>query len=538
MNRRLFFILFLSVISLQIRAQVNSYFVRFTDKENTPYSVNAPEFFLTQRAIDRRTNQGIIVTEDDLPPTPTYLISLENTGSVSVRYVSRWFNGAIIQATSVDAELVKQLSFVADIEYIAPSNAGGRAYGGSKFDSLEQPASDSLSQFSILGIDEMRGDGIDGTGKMIAVLDGGFRGVDTGIAFGHLFNNNQLISTYDFITGTNNVFQHSSHGTKVLSLMAAAQTSPEYVGIAPGASYLLYITENADNNIEYRIEEYWWLIAAEKADSLGADVINTSLGYYSFEDPSMDYTHDDLNGRTAVITLAAQKAAERGIVFVTSAGNTGNKTWEKITFPGDIVDGLAVGSMVNEITISSFSASGPSIDDRIKPDVMAIGSSVYVITEDGRIIRGSGTSYSSPMIAALAAGFWQANPELTALEILDAFRFSSTNSISPDNEIGYGIPSYRALKNYVEHLKAETWASIYPNPTERELLVYVNDPSEDPLVNIKLYNCNGQPLLFSSLDITWHDNKYILDVSTLPQGIYVLNLQSNNNTSQLKFVKL
>lgn len=528
----------LTILTIELKAQVNSYFVRFTDKENTPYTINAPEFFLTQRAIDRRNNQRIQVTEEDLPPTPTYVIGLDNTGSVSVRYTSRWFNGAIIQASAVDAETVKQLSYVASIEYIAPAIAGGRITGQSKFEANGLPQSDTLLQFSLLGIDEMRLDGYDGTGKMIAVLDGGFEGVNSGVAFEHLFNNNRVSATFDYISGTNNVYQYSTHGTEVLSIMAASQDSPEYEGIAPGASYLLFITENNSSNVEYRIEEYWWLVAAEKADSLGADVINTSLGYYTFIDPNMDYIHEDLDGRTAIVTQAAQLAAERGIVFVTSAGNTGNKSWEKVTFPGDIIDGLAVGSMLNETTLSAFSAKGPTIDGRIKPDVMAIGSGAYVITSNGSIINKDGTSYSSPMVAALAAGFWQANPDLSALQILDAFRSSSTNAISPDNEMGYGIPSYRALKNYVEHLESMSWASIYPNPTETSLTVYVNDPSDDPLVNFKLYNCNGQPLLVSDLDITWHDNKYILDVSTLPQGIYVLNLQSTSNFSQLKFAKL
>jgi serine protease AprX len=155
---------------------------------------------------------------------------------------------------------------------------------------------------------------------IIAVLDGGFSGVDTAAPFQHLHDNNQVFATFDFISGTSNVYQYSSHGTEVLSLMAASRSNPDFLGIVPGASYLLFVTENNSGNVEYRIEEYWWLIAAEKADSLGADVINTSLGYSDFLDPEMDYTHDDLDGRTAVITRAAQMATERGMVFVTSAG--------------------------------------------------------------------------------------------------------------------------------------------------------------------------------------------------------------------------
>ena len=537
MNRFLV-ILSLSFLALQSHGQANSYFVRFTDKNDTPYQLDQPQNFLTQRSIERRNVQGIAITEEDLPVTPDYLTGLDNTGSVSVRYTSRWFNGAIIQATSVDAETVKLLPYVEEIEYIAPGNVGGRVAGLDKLASEDLPESDSLQQFALLGVDELRAAGLDGKGKMIAILDGGFAGVDTGTAFQHLFTGNQIVSTFDFITGTDNVYQYSDHGTEVLSLMAANLTTPEYLGISPGASYLLYISENYAGNVEYRIEEYWWLIAAEKADSLGADIINASLGYYDFIDPSMNYSHEDLDGRTAVITRAAQAAADRGIVFVTSAGNTGNKAWQKITFPGDVLDGLAVGSMLNGVAISGFSAKGLSADGRIKPDVMAIGSGAYVVTSGDKVITKSGTSFASPQIAGLAAAVWQAYPELTALELLEAMRFSANNATMPDNSRGYGIPSYRALVNYIEHLESSVWASIYPNPTVDDLMVYVSDPAEDANVEINLYNTNGQPILTSSLDITWQDNQYILDVSTLPRGIYVLNLQSKNKFSQLKFAKL
>jgi serine protease AprX len=535
---KIFLALCLLVDPYQLYGQNSSYFVEFTDKNNTPYSIGSPGEFLTQRAIDRRTRQGISITEDDLPITPSYLETLNSTGSVSVRHTSRWVNGAIIQATAVDAEAVKLLPFVSRVEYIAPENVGGRFSGRDKFAEESFSPSDTLQQFALLGVEELRQDGYDGTGKYIAVLDGGFAGVDSGIAFQHLFDNNQVISVYDFVSSSENVYQYSSHGTEVLSVMAASRSNPDYIGIAPGASYLLFVTENAAGNVEYRIEEYWWLVAAEKADSLGVDLISTSLGYYDFIDPTMNYVHEDLDGRTAVITRAAQAAADRGIVFVTSAGNTGNKAWQKVTFPADVIDGLAVGSMLNEQAVSGFSPDGPSIDGRIKPDVMAVGSGTYVVTSDGRLVTKSGTSFSAPQITALAAAVWQAYPDLSAMELIDAMRMSASNSSAPNNEIGYGIPSYRALVNFIEHLESENWASIYPNPTSDKLTVLVSDPAEDPQMDFRLFNSNGQLMLTSNLSISWQNNRYILDVSTLPRGIYVLNLQSNKNYSQLKFAKL
>ena len=374
---------------------------------------------------------------------------------------------------------------------------------------------------------------------MIAVLDGGFKGMPNIPAFTILFNDNRVLLSYDFIARTNDVYKYHEHGTNVMSLLAANQQAPDFVGVVPNADYLLFVTE--DVRYEYRVEEYRWLIAAEKADSAGADVISSSLGYGIFDDPSMDYIASDLDGQTSVITRAAQKATIKGILIVTSSGNLDSfNPWETVLFPGDIIDGVTVGSINANLAQSSFSPDGPTADGRLKPDVVAFGSGTYLINEAGNITNKSGTSFSAPQVAGIATGIWQAYPDKKVDDIIDAFRNSSTNSANPNNELGYGIPSYTALKNYMEAVESDVWFSAYPNPLETTdyLKIKVFDPIVDNNVQVKMFDTLGNPLLDENLTVNWQNNEYFLEMTALPQGIYILNLQSNSHFSQVKILKL
>ena len=539
LNSRVGLLFFLILSGGIARAQNFNYFVSFTDKNGSPYSVDQPEEFLSERAITRRSNQQIEVVIEDLPVNPAYIAGVEAIGSVSVRETVKWLNGVLIQAISADAEAVKLLSYVSSVEYIAPGNVGGRISRKFEVDSLSVFDSDTLFQFDILGIPQMRADGYIGENMLIAVMDGGFEGMPVIPAFTTLYNNSRVLMTYDFVSRTNDVYQYSDHGTKVMSLLAAEQTNPDYAGVVPNASYLLFVTE--DVNFEYRIEEYRWLIAAEKADSAGADVISSSLGYNIFDDPGMDYMASDLDGLTSIITRAAQKASAKGMLVVTSAGNLGfYNPWSTILFPADIIDGLAVGSINSDYSQSSFSPDGPSADGRIKPDVVAHGSSAYMINKAGNIVTSSGTSFSAPQVAGLAAGVWQAYPDISSAELLNALRMSSSNASQPDNIIGYGVPNYRALINFLEAEESETWFAVYPIPVSEGdyLKIKVFDPVSNETVKIKMFDTSGRLLGGDDLKITWKDNEYFLDLVTLRAGIYILNLQSNSNFSQVKLLKL
>jgi len=539
MSKRLGFIYILLVCTLVLKAQQNNYVVFFTDKNNSAYSINQPEAFLSSRSIDRRLRQQITVSEDDLPVNTSYTQVLATIGSVSVRQTTKWLNAALIQASSSEVESIKMLSYVSNVEFIAPANVGGREEIMLGLDSLNVIESDTLFQFDILNIAEMRVDGYEGDNMLIAVMDGGFEGMPSVGAFSSLFNSNRVLMAYDFITRSTNVYQYTDHGTKVMSLMAAEQENPDFVGVVPKASFLLFVTEDINN--EYRLEEYRWLIAAEKADSAGTDVITSSLGYNIFDDATMNYNKSQLDGVTAVITRAAQRAAEKGIFVVISGGNTGlTDPWETVLFPGDVIDGLAVGSITSNFSLSAFSPRGGIANGRIKPDVLAYGSGTYVINKLGNIVTSSGTSFATPQVAGLAAGVWQAYPEITSDDLLEAFRSSSSNAVTPDNELGYGIPSYLALSNYLEAEGSESWIAVYPNPvTENEFLrIKVFDPIENKEVQLKMFDTLGKPLSDADLSISWQYNEYLLEMATLPRGIYILNLQSGNNFSQVKILKL
>jgi subtilisin family serine protease len=406
-------------------------------------------------------------------------------------------------------------------------------------DSLSVFESDTIFQFDILGIPEMRADGYIGENMLLAVMDGGFEGMPVVPAFTTLFNDNRVLMSYDFIGRTSDVYKYSDHGTNVMSLLAAEQTDPDYAGVIPNASYLLFITE--DISVEYRLEEYRWLIAAEKADSAGVDVISSSLGYAIFDDPGMDYMATDLDGLSSVITRAAQKASVKGILVVTSAGNLGfGNPWSTVLFPADIINGLAVGSINSDFSQSVFSPDGPTSDGRIKPDVVALGSGTFVINNTGNIVNKSGTSFAAPAVAGLAAGVWQAYPDISAVDLLNAIRMSSSMSSQPNNMLGYGVPHYRALRNFIDAEQSEKWFAIYPNPVSENgnLKIKVFDPTSDNNVKIKLFDTLGKQLADDNLNISWQNNEYFLELVSLRPGIYILNLQSDSNFSQVKILKL
>ncbi len=252
----------------------------------------------------------------------------------------------------------------------------------------------------------------------------------------------------------------------------------------------------------------------------------------------MNYTQEEMDGNTTVVVRAAHIASEKGIIVVASGGNEGNKAWSIITSPADIRDGLAVGSIRSDYGRSSFSSLGPSADGRIKPDVVAMGSSAYLVNENGVISQGSGTSFSAPQVAALMAGVWQAYPEFTSLELLNAVRNSSTNAVSPDDEIGYGIPSFIAINNYLESASGRQPVLVYPNPVAAtELLkVKIVNPSNINQVQIELFETSGKKLASNLYEVSWSNNIASIQLQHLSQGLYFLNVlfESDNTPESYK----
>jgi serine protease AprX len=397
---RLFFIISLIVLMPfnKLVGQANSNeehqkrLVYFTDKSGSPYSLQQPLQFLSSKALERRQRQNINLTARDLPVNPNYVSGIKQKG-VTVWYTSKWFNAAVVQASAEQLKSLEELPFVAGTKTLNrffPADAEVQ----SKILKLETTASFSVSgkattelnygpafhQANMLGTVDLHKAGFKGSGMTIAVLDAGFPGVQNMTAFSHLFQQNKLKGTFDFVLKQENVFGANSHGTSVLSTMAAYDPG-KFVGTAYDANYILLRTEDAVT--EHHIEEINWLLAAEYADSAGADVINSSLGYTTFDSPSQSYTYSDMDGNTTLVARAADYAAATGMLVVVSAGNEGSSSWRFIGSPADADSVLAVGAVDSLGTKASFSSFGPSADGQIKPDVVAMGQRVYVLNASG-----------------------------------------------------------------------------------------------------------------------------------------------------------
>ncbi len=411
-NNIVFSILLVLVLGAPIKAQNHRFMVFFTDKGDE-FSTAEPLEFLSQRAVERRIKQLIPVTEEDLPVNSTYLEDLASIG-VLVRYPTKWLNGALIQADSSQLNDLSSLEYITSIEYVAPGPLTPRDGTAKPFKNKHKNRNvrTTLStdlQNQLLGIDQMHQAGIKGEGMLVAVFDDGFEGVNSTDAFSHLFDNSQLLITYDFLGDNENVYRYDDHGTKVLSVIAA-EIPGVFTGGVPEADFILCVTEDVSS--EYRIEEYNWVFAAELADSAGADVINTSLGYNVFDDPEMNYTVEQLDGQSTVISRAASIAATKGMVLAVSAGNSGNSLWQKITAPADAIDVLAVGAINSDTVKPGFSSIGPTSDGRTKPDVVAIGVTTSVINAQGNEVFNNGTSFPLPNWRAWLQVFGRIIPNL------------------------------------------------------------------------------------------------------------------------------
>lgn len=511
------------------------YMVFFTDKAGTDFSINNPQQFLSQRALLRRQKQQIPVVENDLPINQVYVDALKELGA-DTYFTTKWMNGVLIQADPVLISAIEALSFVDHTEYVAPD--APLTQDGSDADGIEGiEASQSDFQNDMIGIDAMHQAGYEGQGMLIGVFDEGFDNLSNISAFDHLFEDNRLIYTRDFTFNRSNVENGITHGRRVLSVLAAR--SEDLVGSAPEASYILSITEAAG---EYRIEEYNWLFAAEMADSAGVDIINTSLGYNTFLDPSMDYSLSQMDGQTTVITRATNMAASKGIALVTSAGNTGqSQLWPIITAPGDSPNNLAVGSVNAALQKARISSVGPSADNRIKPDVAALGVSTAVTATDGSVLFSDGTSFASPLIAGLMAGVWQAYPELLASELLNLIRLSGNQYDTPDNQLGFGIPNFVTISQIAEEIDLPTASDLiaYPNPTNTTFVNLAFDASFfDQTVEVELVDTNGQLINRYVFTPSARDNRIQIDLGNNPAGVYLLKVIGAGGTFTKKVVRL
>ena len=435
-------ILFSIVLAIPTQAQKTyKYRIAFTDKTGTKFCIDHPLDFLSVRALERRARQQLTVDSTDLPVSQVYLKELAVTGARVVA-TSKWNNTAVVEVLdTLVIEPLGKLPFVKDVkkvwtqpDSIPLRNAGRKKEVTNKVEKTKEFYGKGFQQINLHGGDSLHIAGFCGEGMHVAVIDAGFYNVDQ-IKF---FKKMHLLGTRDFVNPKSDIYAENNHGMMVLSCMAA-NTPKVYVGTAPKASYWLLRSEDDDS--EQLVEEDYWAAAIEFADSVGVDVVNTSLGYYAFDDASVNYRYRNLDGHYSLMSHSASMAADKGMVVVCSAGNSGRGAWKKITPPGDAENVITVGALTRDLINTEFSSVGNTADGRIKPDAMAIGYRSTVSGNDGTVSHANGTSFASPTLCGVVTCFWQACPWLTAKEVVQVVQQAGDRSNCPDNIYGYGVPN-------------------------------------------------------------------------------------------------
>lgn len=533
-------LLFIFLLSQNIFSQEDAW-VYFTDKPDSQYYFDNPLEMLSQRALDRRTNQGIALDILDVPIHQLYIDQIIAASGIEVKAKSKWMNAVHVRGSIESIDALADLTFVSNIQFANRSlNTQNRIANNSENKAVNKQLDvqenfvygNSSNQIQMLNGHLLHQQDYTGTGKIIAVMDAGFPNVNTASSFQRIRDNNQILGGYNFVARNENVYTSNSHGTLVLSLMAG-YVENQLVGTAPDANYYLFITE--DSADENPVEESYWVEAAELADSLGVDVINTSLGYFAYNNPSYSYTYADMNGVTSFISRGADIAFSRGMICVTSAGNSGNSANPNISTPADAIHTLTVGSVKFDETYSTFSSIGPTFDGRIKPDVMAQGQNPYFSTTSGSVSNASsGTSFSGPIIAGMVASFWQAIPWATNQQVVDFVLQSADRFTNPTTQFGYGIPDFQVALNMAQ-LSVEENEKIqflvYPNPVKDKVIVsFLNDL---PDVKFQIFNSLGQKIMEKT--ITQNDN--LVATSELQNGIYFYKVLAKNTIQTGKIIK-
>ncbi len=503
------------------------------DKGQSPFSINEPESFLSEKSIQRRINQGIDIDETDLPIDSSYFSLVNNTGTKVVAQ-SKWLKTITVETKdSLDVNKLLSLPFVDTLflvwrdiivpmpedtlptnKFIVPSGSG-TGYYGSAFDQIAMHNGNLLHE-----------KGYKGEGITIAVFDGGFHNVD----FIDAFDTNKILGTQTFSHVTANPFRiKADHGTEVLSCMFSNKPNV-MVGTAPGAFYYLFCSEV--DGPEFPVEEDYWISAIEYADSIGIDIASTSLGYTVFPKLSeMNHHQDQLDGQTVLISKASEIAAKKGILLLTAAGNEGSKSWRSISFPSDAAGILTLGAVYANSNPANFTPYGPTVDGRTKPDLMATGVSTSLIASNGTHKRANGTSYATPIMAGLAACLWQAFPTLTNMELIEIMQKSGDKYNTPDERLGYGIPDvfnayesqqsslpeFDSKQNFIRHIGPYLLINV-----EKHLL---------SSCKLTIYSVLGGRMEVK--DTLTHAS---VDVSNLPRGLYIALLEGPTIRQTCKFI--
>ncbi len=521
-------------------SQTQDAWVFFADKEDVANSIANPLTILTQEAIDRKALHNVPIDERDVPVNENYITQVKNAAGITVFAKSKWMNCVYVQGTQANIENLLGLAFVTGIEWadkdlntfpvgppyndkFALENTPGRIvydYGA------------ATNQIQQINGNFLHEEDFTGAGMIVAVMDSGFPNIGTIPAFADIISENRLLGTYNFVERQTDVTGTGSHGTRTFSDIGGFLMN-QFVGTAPEASFYLFRTEFSPTEVP--VEEAYWVEAVERADSLGVDVINTSLGYQDYDNPNYDHAYEDLDGMTTFSARGANIAFEKGMLLVTSAGNDGGG-FNFVATPADSPGILTVGAVDSNGNYAPFSSVGPTVDGRVKPDVMAQGVSAAVINSSGNVTTSSGTSFSSPIMAGAVACLWQVRPQTPNGEVMQIIRESAHLFNTPTNQMGYGIPDFELAFTAMQALTVEDELlqqqfAIYPNPASDK--VNVSIPTQLQTAHVRIFNVLGRQVLDTR--ITPVNNA--IDISRLSSGAYIVSVEGNNQRNSFKLIK-
>ncbi len=527
------------IMFCQGHSQETNYFfyVQLSDKKNSPFSLEEPLEYLSERAIERRKFFSIPLDSTDLPINPSYLNLIQQTGA-KIHCCSKWLNGltVLLQDSNLMAN-IRSLPFVKWTQYTGKTTSPSAKI--SKKTKFKVPAeqNDYANQIKQVGGDYLLKNGLRGKNIHIGVLDAGFTHVNINPAFDSLRLQNRLLGTKDIVSLSDlDIFEAHFHGANVLSIMTA-NLPEQYIGSAPDASYWLIRTEN--DSSEYLVEIDFWVAGIEYADSVGVDLVNSSLSYTIFDESSMDFQYEDMNGENSRASRAATIAAQKGIIVVVSAGNEGNKTWKYIGSPADAKETITVGGVTADGNPSAFSSFGPTFDGRVKPEICARGTSVEMIDVNGNLTYGNGTSYAAPIITGLMAGYLQYFKEnqihITIHEILQSIFRTGNLYFNPTDQMGYGIPNFQAaLENYLTKNEMIIANNVRWFINKSDETIHIQLPKEivGEKVQVRVYSDMG--ILRHQQEIS--SEEIIISTSSFLPGIYLIHIRYDNKLVMKKII--
>ncbi len=544
MKRITLFLLSAIFTTAAFSQNVNCYRIYLHDKEGTPYSIDQPEEFLSQRCLDKRARYDVPVTEQDLPLSPTYISAIEGVSAqLRVLSKSKWTNTLTVWCpdTARMAD-VRALAFVDSVKPVGfYESMDNRLFDDLPvYDQTVNPSDSTTygkgaAQLALHNGQLLHAQGYRGEGMLIAMLDAGWLAFERTPWFANLYENGQIWGTRNFVPGMENVYLGHSHGTSCAStIVSNVFANDPLVGVAPNANIFFIRTE--DPEFEMLIEEDFFAAGLEVADSIGADIVTASLGYTRFDDSSFVFDYSSCDGHTSICSQAATIAAHKAMVVCSAAGNDGANEWHKLSRPSDAEDILCVGAVNVDSVYAPFSSCGPSYDGRVKPDVVSCGYDTYVVapgTYDGEnpfhymvIYAGNGTSFATPIMAGMATCLWQALPQLNSLEIMQIIRESGHQYNAPDTLLGYGIPNiYQAwLDHRTDGIAAPLLPTVtftaFPNPCSSQLTI--RNPGHES-VNICAFDLRGR-VVFA--DNNFNDNNLqSINTTSWPAGTYLVRVQ-------------